>query len=127
MKTEPTFATKRDLFRLMNWELEDLEEQESSEDEFRSDDAAAGALLDAVRCVRNKTNDIEGDAVEYYVKQILGTDPEYLHAVLTDTYKQASELAALSVRFMAITRRAIVRLYGYLDRPGTEQGQEWKN
>lgn len=123
MKTEPTFATKRDLFRIMNWELEDLEEQESSEDEFRSDDAAAGTLLDAVRRVRNKTNDIEGDAVEYYVKQISGTDPEYLHAVLTDTYKQASELAALSVRFMALTRRAIVRIYGDIDAPGTERGQ----
>ena len=123
MKTEPTFATKRDLFRLMNWELEDLEEQESSEDEFRSDDAAAGALLDAVRCIRNKTNDIESDVVEYYVKQISGTDPEYLHAVLTDNYRQTSELAALSVRFMALTRRAIVRIYGDIDAPGTERGQ----
>lgn len=127
MKTEPTFATKRDLFKLMNWELEDLEEQESSEDEFRSDDVAAGALLDAVRCIRNKTNDIEGDAVEYYAKQISGADPEYLHAVLTDNYRQASELAALSVRFMALTRRAIVRIYGDIDAPGTERGQQWKN
>lgn len=125
MKNEPTFATKRDLFKLMNAELEDLEEREPEEGSFKNAEAAAGTVLDAARIVRNKTNEVECEAVEYYVRQISGSDPELLHALLTEAYRQAADLAAVSVRLMAITRRAIVRLYGDIDRPGTGQGQEW--
>ena len=104
MKQEPNAVTMAGIYKLLEIELSDI-----NADIIQADNAAdmisetAEGILDKLKRIFVEMQDvwIYGDGSDQ--------DPETIHACLTEIYREAIQIAGMSVRLAAVTRHGIIQ------------------
>ena len=105
----PTAETKNQIFQIMDIEMSDMAECQG-EQYFEKEDQTFKMLCYESGQIRERLNDtiMTLQAAKKNFKKSKVSDPEELHKNFTDIYSSAEEIAAMSIRLMAIARMGII-------------------
>lgn len=105
----PTPEIRKEIFQIMDIEMKDLKENQG-EEFFIKEDQTFKMLCHESGMIRDKVNDsiVTLQKARKSFKKTEVSDPEALHRDFTDIYSSAEEIAAMSVRLMAIARMGII-------------------
>lgn len=106
---KPSAETMKQLFQIMNIEMDDLKKCQG-EQYFEKEDQTVKMLCYESGQIRDRLEDtiMTLQEVKKNFKKSKVTDPEELHRDITDIYKLSADMAAMSVRLMAIARMGII-------------------